>query len=676
MRDFIMKSLAEMQGKNDNNASQDAIENDAILECAHLIQELDDLTLEGQDINKMRDIDAVDIPIDDDGVIDSLEFSISSGTISDIPADVLVHSESYEYMKSREDFVQETVSENPRQYMEEDAAYHARITEAVNEKYNQYLETIFQEGLFSSNKVHLGDPSIKWSVDANFGPSNPDDPSSAQFTTKLNVAYESVNHKDKILIKQKDSVTVLCENHPEIFKNCVKFYLEFYAKHNIDIPKGRSLFDVMVPKRVLVPVQPIDYFIVYIEAENVLSQNKDDDFFYIQFGLPIKQKKTYGATDMSVTSPAGASINSSVAPHVTLKSMMDKTAFMKECYREKTPIGRYVQEAIDFGGGDTSGDATDSGVTAGGNDAPPAPGNGTETPAAADDTQTVDTNATPDASTNGGAVEIPSNDISGDIASDVQQTIDDQANPDTAANTPDEGGDNGMDNAVTDIPETDDLNDNANIDSSALDTVPNGDVDAALDSLDDAGNEQAAEDDSAMNTDTSSMSMDEIKQAAIDKLNKMPLDQVQAFLNDDNADLPTSDEPVSEAFILTPKNINAELDVCLRNALGDLNDNKKEFGEIISSFKKDGKKLNRALTKASKMDKVYSEPEMKQFIKLNKCVADLVVTLRPDIGKKEINVAKRLIKAFTSQAVSVGKIIEKHKNDNSEGSKGPERVVD
>ena len=671
MRDFIMKSLAEMQEKNDNSAAQEIVENEAILECAHLIQELDDLTLEGQEINKMRDIDAVDIPIDDDGVIDSLEFSISSGTISDIPADVLIHSESYEYMKAREDFVQETVSENPRQYMEEDAAYHARITEAVNEKYNQYLETIFQEGLFSSNKVHLGDPSIKWSVDANFGPSNPDDPSSAQFTTKLDVAYESVNHRDKILVKQKDSVIILCENHPEIFKDCVKFYLEFYAKHNIDIPKGRSLFDVMVPKRVLVPVQPIDYFIVFIEAENVLSRSKDEDFFYMQFGLPIKQKKSYGAANMSVTSPAGVSIDSAVAPHVTLKSMMDKTAFMKECYREKTPIGRYVQEAIDFGGGDNGSDATASGVEGGGNDAPPAPGNGTETPAATDDTQTTDTTTTTDANANNGAVEIPSNDISGDIATDVQQTIDDQNNP----TTPTEGGDNGIDNAVTDIPETDDLNNNPDIDSSALDTVPDGNVDAALDSLDDAGNDQAAVDDAAMNTDTSSMSMDEIKQAAIDKLNKMPLDQVQAFLNDDNDGLPATNEPVSEAFVLTSKNINAELDVCLRNALGDLNDNKKEFSEIISSFKKDGKKLNRALTKASKMDKVYSESEMKQFMKLNKCVADLVVTLRPDIGKKEITVAKRLIKAFTSQAVSVGKIIENHKND-SNGSKGPERVVD
>jgi hypothetical protein len=58
-----------------------------------------------------------------------------------------------------------------------------------------------------------------------------------------------------------------------------------------------------------------------------------------------------------------------------------------------------------------------------------------------------------------------------------------------------------------------------------------------------------------------------------------------------------------------------------------------------------------------------NESERNAFIKLNKCLADLLVIIKANADKKELQTIKRLIKAFVQQAAGVGKIIEKHKND-------------
>jgi hypothetical protein len=88
-----------------------------------------------------------------------------------------------------------------------------------------------------------------------------------------------------------------------------------------------------------------------------------------------------------------------------------------------------------------------------------------------------------------------------------------------------------------------------------------------------------------------------------------------------------------------------------------------EIGQLVSEFKKYGKKLNRVLTKASKCPKVYNNNEIDNIKKLNKCLADLMVTIKASTDKSSIQVIKRLMKAFTSQAAVVGKIVEKKKKD-------------
>jgi sugar-specific transcriptional regulator TrmB len=153
------------------------------------------------------------------------------------------------------------------------------------------------------------------------------------------------------------------------------------------------------------------------------------------------------------------------------------------------------------------------------------------------------------------------------------------------------------------------------------------------------------------------MSIQDLVNQGTEALKSMTIDELKTFLASHET------ASVQEAFILTNANINDEVDVLLRKTLGVLNDNKMEINQLVNEFKKYGKKLNRVLTKASKAKKVYNDNEIDNIKKLNKCLADLMVTIKASTDKSSIQVIKRLMKAFTSQAAVVGKIVEKKKKD-------------
>ena len=83
-----------------------------------------------------------------------------------------------------------------------------------------------------------------------------------------------------------------------------------------------------------------------------------------------------------------------------------------------------------------------------------------------------------------------------------------------------------------------------------------------------------------------------------------------------------------------------------------------ELEKLIDDFKSEGKKLNRVLGKASKMKKVYNQDEMKEIGNLNKCLIDLMTTLRMSKDQNYVATVKRLIQAFTSQSKVVAQIVE------------------
>ena len=645
--------------RNAKISDEDDSENLGIMECARFIQELDDLSIGGTPLNDRRSIDVLDIRFDD-VELESVEISANDGRILDIPADILVHSESYEGMKSFEDFFTEAYSSTDRNYSEPEDVHNNKVRSVAITEYKSYLSHIFQEGLFSAGKVKLSDPTIQWSRMIDFGPSDPSDPNSNPYIVRLNVLYQSKDHKH-ILVKQRDTIAMMIDPYPDTFKTFAAKYTEELDKKGFTIPAGKTVWDVIIPKAILVPVQPVDQFIFFIDAENVLSTKSETDHLYIGFSMPISAVKNQGIsnTSLSIIDPKSMDIflNDKNFNNVVSQKEIIRESVMPT---EKPVIGRMIQEGIDF-----DGEKSDEGST--NDDTKPSVDAGGET--GSDDTVTgdstsgtasTDTQDTPPADDNNNEDNKPASDVSDQIA---EKVVEDEKNADAEGETTNED----LNAEPTDIPEDDSFTDNPDINTE---TEPTDDasVDDQLNALD-----AEATIDNEINgadVDLSNKSMNDLIQLAENKLKNMPIADIQAFINDDTTNSDDGgieeniEEPVTEAFIITRKNINAELDASLRKSLGDLNDNTMNITELVNAFKKDGKKLNKALSKAAKMTDIYDETERNSFIKLNKCLADLLVILKANADKKELQTIKRLIKAFTQQAAGVGKIIEKHKNDS------------
>lgn len=645
---YIKQQIAEQQKSNEDTRTQLAEnkENDLIIECAQLFQELDNISVNGQEINQYRDIDAINISLEDDPEIDSFEVSMTDGRILDIPADILVHSESYEPMKSREDFVK-IAQDNINQGFMSDDEYNTLIEEFVENSYDEYMTTIFQEGVFSAKKIDAMDPSIIWSSMVDFGPSDPSDLKSSPYVVRVAIAYEKLAF-NKILLKQKDSISMIVENNKDVFKSFGTRYMGLLEKHGYKIPEGTNVWDIVTPKFIMAPVEPIDSFAVVVCAENKLAKVGDDKFIYISITMPISEAKKDSSNITDI-------IDLSKTPRFASK-LIDKAGLLKESMNPTTniPLTRSFQEGIDFGG-DNGGDPAD-------NAEPPAIDGGGDDNG---DATSGDDSSNDNNDNSGDAVTTDTNDVSKEIAQNVADANEDKKNNEDVDGADDSAvaGD-GLDTATTDLPEDDIEGTDTTTDDTTA-SMDDGDVDSKLADLDAMGNDAGESEELDSNIgdmNIEDMSPNQLTQAAAEKIKNMTMSQIQQFLQSDDGTVTT------EAFVLTKKNINAELDAALRNCLGDLNDSSKSAESIMHDFKKDGKKLNRALSKASKMNEVYNEKEREVLIKLNKCLSDLMVSFRSNMSPGEVQVIKRLIKAFVSQAKGVGKIIDKHKNDTFQES--------
>lgn len=668
-----------------NTDEQETQENNAIMECASFFSELSDLTVAGSDLNDRRSIDVLNIGFDEDVELESFEVSATDGRILDIPADILVHSESYEYMKSYEDFYNEAYENRPRTDMGNNEEI---INQNAVKMYKEYLTQIYQEGLFSASKVDLEDPTVQWYRVIDFGPSDPNDPSSKPYVARLPIGYISKDDK-KILIKQRDTVSVMIDPFPDQFKTFGAKYIEQLNEKGYTIPAGKNVWDVVIPKRIIVPEQPVDQFVFVIEAENVLSDKPENDYLYMGYAAPLDAFKKKGVSNVAPSELSGKTIKLFTSP-ASLRQVVDTKSMIKESVAPtpKISIGRPIQEAINFGSDEppaANGDDSGSGTAEinGGGSSDSDNGGGDAITSAPENTESAATN---DDGNKGGPSEAAkdANDVSDQIAEKVaNETNKDNANDDLTNVSATDSSDtddstSSLDTNLTDISPEDtgnDLEDNMDLDNLDGHESDAKSVDDQLNDLNAEGVDNA--DGMSQNLDVSSMSFNDLMKHAEDKLKNMSISDLQSFLNDDSTEGPMETSPEvpatttatesyvfqQEAFILTKKNINAELDATLRKCLGDLNNNQLDMNGIITEFKKDGKKLNRALSKAVKMTDVYSEKEIQSMIKLNKCLTDLLISLKPNASKSEFQTVKRLIKAFVSQAKGVGTIIDKHKND-------------
>lgn len=688
MLEYIRKQLAaKAEAAVQESASVDAanVSDELLLEYAPVMSGLDDLTINGDGTDNVdRPVIAIPLESEDDDVPDiagltdkkasfendpelgSVTLDLSSGNMMDVPMDANIQTE-YAEMKTLDTFLMEGYEAIDPQQGQTVEEYDAVVMESAKKNFRTYRDEVLNEQSFGFAKVSMHDEMIKPAIIAEFD---------TNVSTMLEPKYQ-VDKFGNVRNKQIESVDIM--NKYGVLKKLGTFLestIEGFNKENDNV------WSNMFPVSMNVPIDPIDKHSVIVGLKNM----KDMSTKYIRCSVPVME---------SYAAPTFEEVPSAVI------EKMNKVSASKS---------QVVQEAIDFGNTDAAATPAPEAAPA----AAPAP---EATPAATDasaDAALPDMpteGAAPDATAQGATdasaatpaegedktvIPVETNNVSDQIAqkvaTDTEVPTEAQNGDETAANIEDagatadelptppaEGVDPALDAGATDMG----LNDPSagdNLDSGlgsdvsagiadgdpALDANGTTDVDSQLNELDQMG---ATNGDEGMDADVGgadagdvgNMSMDELLQAASDKLKGMPINALQKFLTGDA-------EALQEAFVqefVTNKNVNDQLDANLRKCLGILNDEELSFKGIENQFKKSGKQLNSILSKASKNAKVYDDSERKELTDLNSTLTDLMVHFKPS-KKEDVESTKKKIVAFTSQATKVDKIITKHKSKASE----------
>lgn len=631
MLDFISKQLQERFAAQAPSPETDEPQmNDAILEYAHLFQELDDLTAEGTESESDRPFTKIDIPIEDDVEIDSLEINMMDGRVTDIPMDATVQEQmQYAQMRTYDSFFNEAYELMERFPRESESQFTNRVHARAEAEFAKYKNYVIQEGLFGFDKIPIDDNRVPARVICDFGEMPGKD---SHYYVKLPIAWECDTQR-RILQKQLNSISAI-QHDDHLYAAIRSFIFDSYGKQ-CGIDKEEDIWNVVTPSIIVVPIDPIDQYCVSFGFDIDGTSNTK----YIQWSRPIKSgKQTRNATKThELTSVTAGDIRSLHA--IKKGSVKQESALM-----DRPAPSRFFQEDINFGDPDEApaGDPNASSVTFdanAGTDAPPAD------------------NATPDAAP---AADAPAGDTApkevvdtNDVSDQIAEKISDETNSDGNAGddaTVDATADSDVSDVTADMPDSSDID----ADLGSLDG------DASADTPPTDGEESG--DMSDVNLDN--MTIDELLAQGADKLKGMTIQQLKDFLS--APDGTTPDEVKQEAFFLTRGNIGKELDIHLRKTLGILNNNDMEITELIGEFRKEGKQLNRVVSKASKMKKVFNEAEIKQLLRLNHCLSDLMAMMRADIDAQGVSTVKRLVQAFVSEAAAVLKFLEKKKGSSDE----------
>ena len=620
------------------------IPNDVITEYAHIFQELDDLTIEGNDAGKARKM-AIDIPIEDDDIeLETIEFNLGDGRVTDVPGDATVQ-EHYKDMKTYDMFYQETAETLFRMPRETDSMFDKRVTEEASKKYEAYCEMEALKGCFGFDDINIADKRVPSKLNIDFGPI--DEKSDKSFFTKVNTFF-ATDKDHNINQKQLDSINLVRNG---AFANVGKPLIT-YMESKYDIPEGSSVWDVATPMNLYVPRGNGDSFCVVLEFMNELTNKKE----YFGWTRAVRSPKDNGDGIIMSDTDINVAENINMESFITENHYENHDMFIQEearvSYEDKEmrrrSINRFYQEAIDFGGD-------------GGSDLPPAEGSSDDSaaddssmdaPADADNDNTDDTDV--DTGSSSDAVESDDssdkeeanvNDVSKDIAEKVSQQTKDETANDTDVTFDDDFDTDTNDSTDTDDTDTSDVD--TNDDTSSVDDQLN-DLDNSTDDADDM-----SDSDDDVSDDINNLTIDQLMERGSEKLKGMTLNEIKDFLNSG------SEDAIQEAFFLTKKNINKELDIELRKCLGILNDNKMDLTKLLKKFKFAGRGLNRVLIKAMKIREVYSNDEIKEIRKLNEALVDLLVSIKKAKDPNYVSVIKRNIRQFVACSKTVGTFVEK-----------------
>lgn len=685
MLDFIRKQLGVEDLVQESNITTDAIvdtDNSLVVEYAHLFQELSEVSEEGNvdEISERGRIGGVDISLEDDIDVetDIFEYDPTRGSVVDIPKDATknsIETESAE-MKTYDEFFAEAYENSQRFERESEENHISRIRRKASKLYQEYVDKCYQEGLFGFGEMDINDTKVPAAIAFDFGSACGMSPTMVQVPFK----YITTERRGKRMItKAQYECAVLLVANPELTNAIIADAVDQFKRNFSDRFGGKALNEILMFQFIGIPKQESnDEYKVYISADTGIAGMANFDMVYI-----ITKP---GRRSSNITAFPGAAPYTTNDGHTFTLINPTETDFSNrfntkdfltknECVQLEYEVNRprrfddsFYQEAIDFeeGGSDDEGkeDTSSSDDSSESND---------------DEKKSVDTNDVSD-------------EIVKKVSSDEEDGADvDEGNDDSSNDEGDEGAsiDDGGDESGEDSGEGDD--------SSVDDELNELD-----DTLEDSG-DMNVDDDDDLNTEGSSsmdiekMTVAELLEEGENKLKGMTLEQLKKFISGgnttsedegddsslsdetsteegegdeevpesgDDAGLPSSDNPDDdktdvelEAFVLTPKNINSELDINIRNCLGILNDSDISSSEIFSKFRKASKKLNKVSAKASNMSKVYTDNERKTIGDMNKALVNLTLELR----SKEVASVKEKMKAFVNAAAAVGKIVESKK---------------
>ena len=637
MRDFIKKQIQERMNIASKNNEPESVPNEAILEYASLFQELDDLSEEGNQAGKVRKLGmeyGLDMDVDDDDTeIETVEFNLGDGNVN-VRKDVASVTESYTGIKSYEEFYQEATEAIVRMPREFDDAYKARVTAYADKLYNEYCEENAACGYYGFDKINIADNSVPSKLMVNFGPIA--EGSNDNYVAKVN-AFFATDKDHNLSKKQLDSVDLVRMGALKKIGEPLKAYME--SAHTV--PKDISVWEICTPKSIIVPKGNSDSFCVVVEYTNEITGKNE----YFGWTAPVSEDESINMESCEKFNMESFVNEDHYENHARFIQEQAELDRIERLTRRVRP-SRFFQEAIEGLDESTSTDTS--------TEAAPAEETSTEEAPASESDVSADGTTTDEKST--AAVNDVSGEIADKVATDTQNdamsseeniTFSDETNPTDNVGVADVGD---VDETTVEGDDAAVADEEANID----------DADAALDELDDVSSAAAddaegiedEEDVEALGTgDIDNMSVNQLLELGKESLKDMTVADLKNLISKND------NEAIQEAFILTSKNINKELDIKLRRCLGILNNADMKAEKLLGKFKLEGHKLNRVLSKAAKMTKVYSSDEIASIKKLNTALVELLTSLKKN-PENYASAIKDKIKAFTKESKVVGNILD------------------
>lgn len=628
-------------------------DNGLIVEFAHLFQELSDISEEGTETAERGTLRGVEIPLADDIEVDSIEMNLMTGNVSDIPGDAAkkgtIETESAQ-MKTFDDFFEEMYSSSTRFERESEENHISRIRRKANEVYQEYVDKCYQEGLFGFGNIDINDPTVPASIAFDFGTAC----GAESMMVQIPLKYVTEDHRGKRMITraQRECAMTIVGNQ-SLMLSIITDFVSRFRQENATFINETPLNQILIMQFIGVPKQDKpNQFAIYVAADTGIPGKPNFDVVYTISKADNKNMVLPTGTSASQDIPMSFTVSPSnlIAGRNQLFTKIECVQMEYEVNRPRRFDDDYYQEAIDFGEEPASDD----------NNSDNASSEGEGEGASVSDNQENTDDSKKDVDTN-----------------DVSDAIVDKVSSDSNEGNDEDGAD---DEGNTEGDEGASIEDNSD-DSSVDDDLENLN-DSLEDSSEDMNNEELdeepSEDEGMSDESIDNMTIDELMQLGNDKLKGMTLKELKDFVSniknssaddaglpssenpdDDSADLSDSGDVETEAFILTSKNINSELDINIRNCLGILNDSDISSDQIFSKFRGASKKLNKVSAKASNMSKVYTDDERKTIGDMNKALVALTLELRS--SSKDVASIKEKMKAFVNAAAAVGKIVESKK---------------